>query len=163
MDTLSIKNIKASCRIGLGEQERAEPHEVLVSVELDVGDKNAFESDDIADAVDYAKLVAALREKVAANERKLIEALAEDLAKWVVKAFDARYAQIKVEKPGVLEGVESVSVTVALNRSKRNKIGFLCSGLDAASDDDEDDGDGDGDDAAGGGLDTLGKIDGRWE
>src|SRR5262249_56977689 len=97
---------------GAEANERERGQVFVYDVELEVGDRGA--SDRLADAVDYTKVAAAVRE---VNERRyhLLEALATAVAETLFERFRPERVRVRVRKPEVRPAgvdVEFSAVTV---------------------------------------------------
>lgn len=71
----------------------------FVDLELGLDLKKAGITDDPAHTVSYAEVFEVAREIVEGKSRKLIEAVAEDIAAAVIKRFPVRQVTVKVKKP----------------------------------------------------------------
>jgi len=78
------------------EQDRAQPFEVDLDVEADLGP--AGDSDDLADAVDYGALVAAVARVIGGPKVHLLERLAERIVAEVVADPRVRSVTVTVRK-----------------------------------------------------------------
>ena len=95
-----------------GEQDRAQPFEVDLDVEVDLRPPGA--SDDPADALDYGTLVAAAAGVVASERHRLLERLAERIAEDVAGAPGVRSVTVAVRKlrPPVPHDLASAGVRI---------------------------------------------------
>jgi dihydroneopterin aldolase len=85
-----------------------------LDIELDAN--AAAQSDDIADTIDYAAVVADLRQCLAGKSYFLLERLAEYVAARILERFGARRVTVRVAKIAILEGVGRVGVTITRAR-----------------------------------------------
>lgn len=76
---LIITELPLQVVIGVYPEERLAPQRLLLDVELDVDIQAAARSDDIQDALDYARLAQLLTTWAAEREFQLLEALAYHL------------------------------------------------------------------------------------
>ncbi len=88
------------------------PQTVLLDIEIAMPDSKSCKTDNIKDTIDYGVVVARIRETLAENSFKLVEALAEHVCQLILKEFTAPWVKIKVAKPGILPGVKAVGVTM---------------------------------------------------
>lgn len=72
----------------------------------------AAASDDIADALDYKGIAKRLKRVTEESEFRLVETLAETLAKVVVTEFGVSWVRLSVSKPGAIDGSRNVGVRV---------------------------------------------------
>lgn len=112
-DRIVLRGIGAKGVVGVHAWERTAPRDLRIDVELAADLRVAGASDDLRDTLDYDALVQAVRARVAAAPRSLIEAVAEDVAS--VCRSDPRVTGVvvTVHKPGAVPGVDDVAVTVS--------------------------------------------------
>jgi dihydroneopterin aldolase len=85
-----------------GEQEKSQP--IDLDIELDVDLAPAAASDQLADAVDYAKISAICEQVVTTRSFALLEALADACLRAVLEDKRIRAATIRARKPRLLDG-----------------------------------------------------------
>ena len=112
MDKIFIKNLKIRAILGVNDWERETPQDILVTVTAQTDTRPAARTDDIADCVDYAELAEKIRALVERARRFTVEALAEDIASLCLARPGVRGVTVRVEKPGAVEGAESVGVEI---------------------------------------------------
>lgn len=117
-DTVFVRNLRAWTLIGIHPHEREGPQEVVISAWIGTDTSRAAKDDDIHLAVDYRKVAQRLRQRAAEAQHRLVETLAEDMARLCLREFDARIVRITVEKPGVVPGSDSVGVTIERTRAE---------------------------------------------
>ena len=103
--------------LGVHDWERQQPREILINVELFTDTRCAAQSDDLADCVDYSLTAQKIRARVEGTARFTIEALAEDIANLCLSQPRVRKVTVRVEKPGAVEGSESVGVEIIRKES----------------------------------------------
>jgi FolB domain-containing protein len=116
MDQTFVKDLLVRGVIGITDQERAQPQDILINITLMGDTSKAAESDAIDDCINYrtvAKKVFAYVEKA---RRHTVEALAGDLAKLCLEENGVEVARIRVEKLGAVRFSRSVGVEI--ERSK---------------------------------------------
>ena len=102
--TLRLNGLSVDCVIGERPDERDRLQRLLVDVEMEVSDTVA-ETDDIADAVDYAALADAIRAALVAAKCRMIERA----AKVVYDMLPTDAAHVTVTKEGAVPGLASAS------------------------------------------------------
>ena len=112
MDTIFIKNLHLQGIIGVNEQERVTPQDILVNVAAFTDTRRAAQSDDIRECVDYSLLAKEIRLLVEARRRFTVEALAEDIADLCLRRPGVQRVTVRVEKLGAVTGAESVGVEI---------------------------------------------------
>ena len=97
--TLSLVDLKLSCRVGVPDRERAHPQKLLCTVTVPVPNlKKATDTDDIHQTLNYFDLSQLLRKTAQAKERKLIETLAHDLAEATFTHFPIPWVDLELKK-----------------------------------------------------------------
>jgi dihydroneopterin aldolase len=98
MDKIQICDLEVETNIGVTTEERARAQRVLVSVELERDLAEAGRSDADSTTTDYAEVAAAIRREAGARTRKLIEALATDVAGVILERKWAVAVTVQVKK-----------------------------------------------------------------
>ena len=112
MDKVLIKNLQVETIIGIFNWEREVRQVISIDLEMEFDNKVAAKSDDIEDALDYKKIGKRVSSYVERSKFKLVERLAEQIAKLVLKEFPVSSLTISVTKPGALRGSESVGISI---------------------------------------------------
>ncbi len=112
MDKVLIKNLQVETIIGIFNWEREVRQVVSIDLEMEFDNKVAAKSDDIEDALDYKKIGKRVSRYVERSKFKLVERLAEQISKLVLKEFPVSSLTISVTKPGALRGSESVGISI---------------------------------------------------
>ena len=102
-DRIVIPALPVRSHIGVSAEERAEEQELRVSLELLLDLSPAGKLDDLNHSVDYVAVVEAVRQAAASRPRRLLETLAEDLARTILSRFGAEGVRVRIEKPSALE------------------------------------------------------------
>jgi dihydroneopterin aldolase len=106
---VELKGLEVFGHHGAYEEERRRGQPFWFDVELEVGDRGA--DDELAHAVDYTKVAAAIRELSDGREFRLLEALATAVADELVACFPVERAVVRVRKRPVGLPVEHSAVT----------------------------------------------------
>ena len=112
MDKVFINNLQVETIIGIFDWEREVRQVVSIDLEMEFDNKKAAKSDDIKDALDYKKVGKRISSYVKKSKFKLVEKLAEQIAKLVLKEFPVSNLIVSVTKPGALRGSESVGIKI---------------------------------------------------
>jgi dihydroneopterin aldolase len=112
MDKVFIKNLQVETIIGIFNWEREVRQVVSIDLVMEFDNKIAAKSDDIEDALDYKKIGKKVSSYVERSKFKLVERLAEQIAKLVLKEFPVSSLTVSVTKPGALRGSESVGISI---------------------------------------------------
>lgn len=98
MDTISIRDLSVSYRVGVPDEERARPQRLLITVEFEHDFTEAARTDDLRGTIDYAAIVERLEHLGDGRSWKLIETLAVDIAGLVRSEFGVRSVSVEVKK-----------------------------------------------------------------
>ncbi|PYL00363.1 MAG: dihydroneopterin aldolase [Verrucomicrobia bacterium] len=98
MDKIVIHDLEVFYRVGVPEEERAQPQRLLISVEMTRDFTGAMASDDLTGTIDYAAVTQRLLGFGEGRSWKLIEKLAADIAGMVLAEFAPRAVSVEVKK-----------------------------------------------------------------
>ena len=112
MDQVIIKDLLARGIIGIHDQERACPQNILINVALFTDTRAAGSSDRIEDCVDYSLMAKKLLAHAESAGRYTVEALAADLAQICLQDPNVQGARVRVEKTGAVRFAQSVGVEI---------------------------------------------------
>ncbi|MGH9339029.1 MAG: dihydroneopterin aldolase [Acidobacteriota bacterium] len=105
MDKIVIKGLSCQAHIGVTAQERANPQELLIDIELLLDLEPAANLDDIAMTADYRKLVETIERHIQASRYKLLETVAQAICKLVLEDTQIKSVHLTVRKfPDKLRG-----------------------------------------------------------
>ena len=111
MDIIRIVDLEVFFQVGVGEEERARPQRLLISVEMEHDFSSAISRDDLAETVDYHAVCQQIMNLGKGCHWRLIETLAADIAAMVKEEFKPRSVQIDVKK-FIIPQANHVSVRV---------------------------------------------------
>ncbi|HEY2342832.1 MAG TPA: dihydroneopterin aldolase [Chthoniobacteraceae bacterium] len=97
-DLIVIEALELSARVGVPDEERAQPQRLTAHVVLEP--RRGFQNleDDLTKTVDYFEAARAIQTEAGARPRRLIETLAEDLAGMLLGRFAVRAVEIELRK-----------------------------------------------------------------
>jgi len=112
-----IRGLELLCVVGVEDWERRMAQRVVVDIELRGDFRAAAESDGLEDAVDYRKPCLRAAEVVASGEYRLVETLADRVARAVL-GLDDRVEEVSVSvfKPLALAGFGKAEARVEVRR-----------------------------------------------
>lgn len=108
-------------RHGVTDEERAEPQQIEVDLDVGLDLRPAGRSDELSDTVDYSELFETCREIVEQRTFHLLEGIAEAIAGRILERYPAiESVGVRVKKPGLpIEGqVEHAGVFIERRRGK---------------------------------------------
>ena len=110
-DEIHIEQLEVFTRIGVLEEERANPQRLTVSISLWPYEKTGGLADNIEQTVNYSAVAEETKNFVRDQSLNLIETLADRLAMHLLKTFPAQKVTIEVRKFS-LSDAKYVSVSV---------------------------------------------------
>ena len=112
MDKILIKDLVARGIIGVNEDERQNPQEILINIILYTDICRVGETDDIHDLVNYRTVAKKVLAHAETAKRWTVEALATDLARLCLQDGGVQKVEVRVEKPGAVRFARSVGVEI---------------------------------------------------
>ena len=112
MDQVIIKDILARGIIGVNDSERTHPQDILVNLVIFTDIAKAGKSDDIEDSVNYRTVAKKTISIAESAQRLTVEALATDIADYVLSIPKVKGVRVRVEKPGAVRFSRSVGVEI---------------------------------------------------
>ena len=97
-DRLILQDVTAECRLGVHDWERAKPQPIWIDVECPIDAARAAASDDVREALDYAELVTAVRRVANSRMYVLLETVAEEVARHILRQFKTGRVRVRVKK-----------------------------------------------------------------
>ncbi len=97
-DSILIRDLEVAYRVGVPDAERKSPQRLLISAEIFSDFTAAISADAIQKTVDYFAVCQKLLRFGENREWKLIEKLADDLARMILADFAADRVSIEVKK-----------------------------------------------------------------
>jgi 7,8-dihydroneopterin aldolase/epimerase/oxygenase len=95
---ISIVDLEVFYRIGVPDDERAQPQRLLLTVEMDCDFSKAAKSDGIGDTIDYFAISGRLLKFGDGRSWKLIEKMAADIADMILAEFKPQSVTVEVKK-----------------------------------------------------------------
>jgi 7,8-dihydroneopterin aldolase/epimerase/oxygenase len=116
-DRIFVHGLTAECVIGFIDWERRVKQTVVVDLELSTDCARTALTDEVADTLDYRKVVKRVLAFVEASECRLIETLAERLARLILEEFAVEWVRVSLSKPGAFRHSREVGVTLERSRA----------------------------------------------
>jgi FolB domain-containing protein len=111
-DRILISDLLARGRLGVPDEERARPQDILVNLILFIDAQTAGESDRIEDTVDYSVVARQVLELIEKSTRHTVEALAADIARLCLQSRGVSGVRVRVEKPNRIRFTRAVGVEI---------------------------------------------------
>jgi dihydroneopterin aldolase/2-amino-4-hydroxy-6-hydroxymethyldihydropteridine diphosphokinase len=121
-DRIELRGLRVWGRHGVLDSERRDGQEFLIDAVLGVDIRPAAAADDLSQTVDYATLSERLASIVAGEPVRLIETLAERLARACLAEPAVRQVELTVHKPHAPIGRPFGDVAVTIFRERRCRV-----------------------------------------
>ena len=102
--------------IGFIDWERRIKQRVVIDFELPVDCARAAVHDAVEDTLDYKLVSKRIIAFVEASQFKLVETMAERLARLVLDEFAVDWIRLRINKPGAIRGSRDVGVSIERHR-----------------------------------------------
>lgn len=116
MDKVFVDALEIECTIGIHDWERRITQPVVLDIEIGFDNRRAGASDDIADALDYAGVIALARSLPRSETFLLLERFAERLCQRILATYPASSVQVTARKRIPSLGAAAVGVVVFRER-----------------------------------------------
>lgn len=115
-DRVIIKDLEIDCIVGIRKIERKEKQKIYVTAEIYTNIKKAAKSKDIKDAVNYSSIIKNIKKLAISKKYLLLETMAEDMAKLILKNKKVNKVDILIKKPKAI--VKGKFTGVSVSRKK---------------------------------------------
>ncbi len=112
MDIIYLRGLQVEAVIGIWEWERKVRQTIAIDLEFSTSAAAAAATDSIDDALNYHDVAQRLIKFTEASEFRLVESLAEALARIVITEFGVKWVKLSVGKPGAIRGAREVGVII---------------------------------------------------
>lgn len=116
MANISIVDLEVFLRVGVSDEERAQPQRLLLSVDMELDISSAAMSDRLSRTIDYYNVAQQLLKYGEGRSWKLIERLTSEVADEVLSQFQPQSVTVEVKKFPI---PQARYVSVRLTRSGR--------------------------------------------
>jgi len=103
MDKIIIDDARFLVNIGVTGKERGKKQSIIIYAELYLDTRKAAITNKLKDTADYIEVYEVIKAIAENKQFILIEALANELAKEILKKFDIKKVLLRVKKPSVLQ------------------------------------------------------------
>lgn len=111
-DRIDVHDLLMRAIIGINDEERIKPQDVVVGLSLWADMGRAGETDDIEDAVNYRTVTKQVIELVEGSQFYLVEKLATEIARVCLSDSRIERVRVTVKKPGAVRFARTVGVTI---------------------------------------------------
>ena len=117
MDSILIRDLRVDALIGIHKRERHVQQTVSIDLDIGLPGDTVFSSDRVSDTIDYEQVVHGIRALAANEQFRLVETLADRIARLLLEDFGAPWARVSVAKIGILANVKFVGVSIERRRA----------------------------------------------
>ena len=116
MDSILVRDLRVEVLIGIHKRERHVAQ--VVSIDLDIGlpRNTVFDSDRVADTIDYEQVALRIKALAGSGHFKLVETFADRIAKLIIDDFKAPWVKVSAAKIGILPNAKFVGVAIERKR-----------------------------------------------
>ena len=112
MDAILIRDLRVEALIGIHKRERHVAQTVSIDLDIGLPGTTVFKSDKVADTIDYEQVALRIKALAASGHFRLVETLAERIARLLLEEFGAPWLKVSVAKIGILANAKFVGVTI---------------------------------------------------
>ncbi len=112
MDIVYIRGLEVKTVIGVYDWEREIKQPISVDLDMATDISKAAATDEHEYVLDYKIVCVRVAEFIENSDLKLLEAMAEEIAKLVQKEFRVPWVRVKVSKPAAITGARDVGVII---------------------------------------------------
>jgi FolB domain-containing protein len=116
MDQIFIKDLLVRGVLGINDDERRSPQDILINITLYTDTRQAGETDQLEFSVNYRTITKKLIAFTEQSKRFTVEALAADIAAICLEDPNTQKVRVRVEKPGAVRFARSVGVEIERDR-----------------------------------------------
>jgi dihydroneopterin aldolase len=117
-DKISITGIKAFGFHGVLDHERKNGQDFIADIEFTYKTDKATKTDDIKFAIDYGLVAQLVKSLIEGKPQNLIEKLADDIAKTLLKSFKIDAVKVVLHKPHAPVDMKFSDISVSVERKK---------------------------------------------
>ncbi len=115
-DSILIGGLQVRAVIGVHAWEQHQTRPLLIDLELGIDAREAAASDRLRDAIDYKAVADEVIAFAASREFRLLETMAESIARLLFQSHPIRWLVLNIGKPGAVPEARSVAVRIERRR-----------------------------------------------
>ena len=118
MDSIIIRDLRIEVLIGIHRREQHAPQTVSLDLDIGIPSETVFASDRVADTIDYEQVALRIKALGASGHFRLVETLAERIARLLIDEFGAPWVKVNAAKIGILPNAKFVGVSIERKRGQ---------------------------------------------
>lgn len=116
MDKILIEGLTTKCILGWYDWERKRPQRVQIDLEIEVNVKRSAKPDHLESTIDYSAVAKRVFSFVEKSSYRLIETLAEELTKTLLKSFKIEGVRLRLFKPAAIASAKRAGIEIYRSR-----------------------------------------------
>ena len=116
-DRIYLRDLRTETIIGIYDWERKIRQTVSFDFEFPGDIRRAAKSDRIEDTLNYKSVAKRVLAFVETSEYHLVETLAEEVARLILREFSVEWVKVTLNKPGAVRGSRDVGVVIERSRA----------------------------------------------
>ncbi len=112
-DKIIINDLEIDCIAGIRKKERKKNQKIFVTVGIYTNTKKAAKSSNIGDTINYSSAVKNIKKLVVNKKYLLLETMAEDIAKMILKDKKVNNVKVLIKKPKAIKEGKYAAVEIA--------------------------------------------------
>jgi dihydroneopterin aldolase len=112
LDTIFLTDLRIETVIGIWDWERKIRQTVSIDLEMGADVATAAAHDDIDHTLNYKAVAKHVQSFVGESSFRLVETLAERIAKLILTEYDVPWVRVSVNKPGAIRNARDVGVKI---------------------------------------------------
>jgi 7,8-dihydroneopterin aldolase/epimerase/oxygenase len=116
-DRIYLRDLRTETIIGIYDWERKIRQTVSFDFEFPADVRRAAKTDQIEDTLNYKSVAKRVLAFVETSEYHLVETLAEEVARLILKEFSVEWVRVNLNKPGAVRGSRDVGVMIERSRA----------------------------------------------
>ena len=116
-DRIYLRDLRTETIIGIYDWERKIRQTVSFDFEFPGDIRRAAKTDRIEDTLNYKSVAKRVLAFVEGSEYHLVETLAEEVARLILRDFPVEWVKVTLNKPGAVRGSRDVGVVIERSRA----------------------------------------------
>jgi dihydroneopterin aldolase len=112
LDIVFLHGLAIDCVVGLWDWERATTQRIYVDLDMGQDLAKPAKSQKLEDTLDYKSISKRVQTIVKDGKFKLVETMAEHIAKALIEEFSVAWCRVRVNKRGAVRGATDVGVII---------------------------------------------------
>jgi dihydroneopterin aldolase len=112
MDSILVRDLRVEVLIGIHKRERHVAQTVSIDLDIGIPGTAVFQSDRVADTVDYEQVALRIKALAASGHFRLVETFADRIARLITGEFKAPWVRVSAAKIGILPNAKFVGVSI---------------------------------------------------